>query len=151
MIKVGGALLQLQQLGYVHNNLQPKNIVMDFEGKELALINFSEARQLTDQTKSQSYSSKLYSLPYSSYRFGDSYNDAYMLGALYFVAFMRVTELIKIKDKHQLQEEAQIYLKRKDSSKSMRAIIRRTVLMKGDEDRIMTEQLMDMMIKFLSE
>ena len=151
MIKVGGALLQLQQLGYVHNNLQPKNIVMDFEGKELALINFSEARQLTDQTKSQSYSSKLYSLPYLSYRIGDSYNDASMLGALYFVAFMRVTELLKIKDKHQLQEEAQIYLKRRDSSKSMRAIIRRTVLMKGDEDRIMTEELMSLMIKMLSE
>jgi hypothetical protein len=33
----------------------------------------------------------------------------------------------------------------------MRAIIRRTVLMKGDEDRIMTEELMSLMIKMLSE
>ena len=40
MIKVAAGLLQLTQIGYVHNMLDPKNIVLDFDAKSLAIINY---------------------------------------------------------------------------------------------------------------
>ena len=102
MIKLCAGLLQLKQIGFVHNLLDPKNIVLDYDAKELAIINFAEARVLTDKNKFQVISSQIYDVPNERSYNGDSYNDVYKLGAIYFVAYMRVTQNLKIRNKQKL-------------------------------------------------
>lgn len=102
MIKLCAGLLQLKQIGFVHNLLDPKNIVLDFDAKEVAIINYAEARVLTDKNKMQIISSQIYDVPNERSYNGDSYNDVYKLGAIYFVAYMRLTQNLKIRNKQKL-------------------------------------------------
>jgi len=130
--KVVSGVQELHDLGFVHRDLKPDNIVLSEDSKSVALIDFNRALPVQDQSEYEDLGTPGYQPDSRHWKDTDFNWDYWALGAIILESDMRPNDYYQVASEKDAKKVASKHLAHPQTSKCIKKIVKDTVLANAD-------------------